>query len=168
MTRHLLALLCATIPAAAIAQTAPAPQAAPQPVTRAQITAKLDADFGNLDSDKNGKASKAEVEKRISTETAAEIAILNQRRTETFKKMDGNNDGQISRAEFDVAVPIPKAPPADAAPVLARFDTNKDGTITAAEFKAPTLSNFDRLDANKDGTLTAAEQQAARPAPQGR
>jgi Ca2+-binding EF-hand superfamily protein len=167
MTRNILALLCAMIPAAAVAQTAPAPQSAPA-VTRAQVTAKLDADYANLDSDKNGKASKAEVEKRIATETAAELAALVQRRTESFNKMDGNKDGQISKAEFEIAVPMPKAPPANAAPVLARFDTNKDGVITAAEFRAPTLANFDQLDANKDGTLTAAEQQAARTAPQGR
>ena len=168
MTRNLLALLCATIPVAAIAQTAPATRPAAETVTRAQITAKLDADYANLDSDKNGKASKAEVEKRIATETASEIAILVQRRIDSFKKMDSNSDGQISKTEFETAVPIPKAPPADAAPVLARFDTNKDGAITAAEFRAPTLANFDQLDTNKDGNLTAAEQQAARAAPQGR
>jgi Ca2+-binding EF-hand superfamily protein len=168
MIRHMLALMCATIPVAAVAQTAPAAQSAPEIVTRAEVSAKLDADFANLDSDKNGKATKAEVEKRIVTETASEIAILVQRRADSFKKMDKNSDGQISKVEFEAAVAIPKAPPADAAPVLARFDSNKDGAITNAEFRALTLANFDRLDANKDGSLTAAEQQAARMAPKGR
>ena len=91
-----------------------------------------------------------------------------QRRTDSFKKMDSNNDGQISKAEFETAVPIPKAPPADAAPVLARFDTNKDGAITAAEFRAPTLANFDQLDTNKDGTPHRRRAAGARTAPQGR
>jgi len=152
-----LALIAAAVPVAALAQTT----AAPQSVTRAQVTAKLDADYASLDADKDGKATRAEVEKRIVAETAAELALLSKRRDDSFKKLDTNGDGQISRAEFDAGVPLPKAPAADPAPVLARFDANKDGVITAAEYRAPTLSNFEKLDVNKDGTLTPAEQKAA-------
>ena len=159
-----LALLAAAIPAGALAQAA-APAA--EAVTRASLTARLDADYAALDVDKDGKANRAEIEKRINNETAEELKIIAERRNEAFTKIDANKDGQISKAEYEAGVPLPPAPAADVAPVLARFDSNKDGAITLAEFRAPTLTNFDKLDSNKDGTLTAAEQQpkpAAAPA----
>ena len=37
---------------------------------------------------------------------------------------------------------------------MAQLDANKDGTVTAAEFRALTLSQFDKLDKNKDGVLS--------------
>ena len=40
-------------------------------------------------------------------------------------------------------------------------DTNNDGTVTAAEFKAAALARFDQADANHDGTLTPEERKAA-------
>ncbi len=159
------ALIAAALPAAAFAQ-APSLRTAPPSdrVTRAQIITQLDADYAELDGNKDGKATRAEVEKRIATAAAAELAAVTQRRDEAFKKFDANNDGSISKAEFETGAPVPKVRPADAAPVLAKFDTNKDGSITVAEFRGPTLANFDRFDLNKDGTLTAAEQQQSAPA----
>ena len=167
MTRYSLvplALIAAATPAALLAQSA----AAPQTVTRAQLTARLDADYADLDADKDGKASRAEIEKRIARETAAELAELAKRRTDSFNKLDTNKDGSISKAEFEAGVSLPKAPPVNATPVLTRFDTNKDGSITLAEYRAPTLTNFQQLDTNKDGTLSPAEQQARPAAPAGR
>ena len=153
-----LALAAAALPSAALAQTA-APAA--ETVTRASISARLDADYADLDSDKDGKASRAEIEKRIADETAEDLATVTKRRDEAFKKIDANGDGQISKSEYEAGVPLPKVPPVDAAPMLARFDSDKDGAITVAEFRAPTLTNFDKLDTNKDGTLSPAEQKAA-------
>lgn len=150
------AALAAAMPAPALAQSTAAPTA--ETVTRASISARLDADYADLDSDKDGKASRAEIEKRIANENAEDLAALAKRRDESFKKMDSNGDGQVSKTEFEATLPLPKAPPVDPAPVLARFDANKDGAITVAEFRAPTLTNFDKLDANKDGTLSPAEQ----------
>jgi len=40
-------------------------------------------------------------------------------------------------------------------------DTNKDGQITAAEFKAAALARFDKMDANHDGVVTPQERKAA-------
>lgn len=41
-------------------------------------------------------------------------------------------------------------------------DTNKDGKITKAEFQAHALAKFDAMDTDKNGTVTAAERKAAR------
>lgn len=143
------------VPATAIAQ------GATKPITKAELTAQLSADFADLDTSKDGKASRDEVLKRVQKDTTAQIALLGQRRDAAFKKADANGDGSISKAEFDAATPLPQAPPATADPAMAQFDTNKDGTITKAEFEGPTLANFSQLDTNKDGTLSVAEQQAA-------
>ena len=155
-----LAALAIAIPGAALAQTPEVTSIVPSTVTRASVSARLDADYADLDADKDGKANRAEIEKRIVRETAEDLAALAKRRDESFKKLDANNDGSVSKAEFDASVKLPDAPPADPAPVLTRFDSDKDGTITLAEYRAPTLANFDQLDANKDGTLSAAEQQS--------
>lgn len=43
-----------------------------------------------------------------------------------------------------------------------RADTNKDGAISQAEFRAKGDAMFGKLDANKDGKITKAESDAAR------
>ena len=40
-------------------------------------------------------------------------------------------------------------------------DTDKDGTITRAEFTNAALTRFDTVDADKNGTVTQAERKAA-------
>jgi Ca2+-binding EF-hand superfamily protein len=42
---------------------------------------------------------------------------------------------------------------------IARFDTDKDGTVDLAEAKKAASELFDRLDADKDGTLDMRELQ---------
>ena len=44
---------------------------------------------------------------------------------------------------------------------MGQMDANKDGGITPAEFRAATLSQFDKLDTNKDGVLSPQERPAA-------
>jgi EF-hand domain pair/EF hand len=79
-----------------------------------------------------------------------------------FDKADKNKDGQLSRAEFLAAAPQASALTANLQKTVTALDANKDGRVTADEFRAPQLSLFDRLDTNKDGVLTLAERQAAR------
>jgi len=45
--------------------------------------------------------------------------------------------------------------------LLQRLDTNHDGKISAAEFRAPEIAKFDKADINHDGIVTPAEAQAA-------
>ena len=77
-----------------------------------------------------------------------------------FAKVDADHDGAISRAEFDARAKLPTIKEPDAKPFLDRCDANKDGGISKDEFRAPTMTNFEKLDKNKDGTLSVAEQKA--------
>ena len=156
----LAAALLSVISSAALAQ-ANAQQPADEPVTKAALTAKLDTDFTDLDSNKDGKASSAEIEARVRKGAEADLAELRKQRDATFASIDTDKNGSISRAEFDARAKLPAIPAITAKPFLDRFDANKDVSISKEEFRAPTMANFARLDVNKDGTVSVAEQQAA-------
>lgn len=77
-------------------------------------------------------------------------------------KLDKNGDGQITLDELHPARPADAPePPADAPkrpvpPMLAALDTDKDGTISAAEL-ANAPASLAKLDKNGDGQLTPDE-----------
>ena len=154
------AALLASIPTIALAQgTAAADES--KPVTRTQISAKLDSDYSDLDANKDGKVDAAEINTRLVKSAEAELEMIKKERDAAFSKIDTDGNGSISRAEFDARAKLPTIKQPDAKPFLNRFDANKDGNISKDEFRALTLNNFDKLDKNKDGTLTVAEQTAA-------
>lgn len=157
------ALALAAVPSLALAQ----PEAVDEtkPVTRADINAKLDADYADLDGDKDGKVTAAEINARLVKSGEAELEEVRKKRDASFAKLDANGDGSITKAEFDEKAPLPKLKEPDAAPFLAQFDADKDGGITKDEFRGPTLANFEKLDANKDGTVTPDEVKKAAAAP---
>jgi len=149
-------------------------------VSKAELTAALDARFAKLDANRDGKLTKEDRE-------IGRQARLDQR----FAALDSDHNGQISKAEF-------------AAGHQARFDRRdgegrggregghrfggrgghhgfgggmgfhgrggpggeamKDGVLTRAEFMARPLAMFDKADSNKDGFVTADEMKAARQA----
>lgn len=153
------ALLLAAIPATVMAQ---APAAAEdKPITRTQISEKLDADYADLDANKDGKVDAVEINARLKKGAEADLEMIKKERDAAFAKFDTDNNGSITRAEFDAHAKLPTIREPDAKPFLNRFDANKDGAISKDEFRTPTLANFTRMDANKDGTLTVAEQNAA-------
>ena len=154
------AALLATIPAIALAQ-APASAEDGKPVTRAELSNRLDADYADIDANKDGKVDSAEINARLVKSGEAELEVIKKERDAAFAKFDTDGNGTISRAEFDARAKLPTLKEPDAKPFLTRFDANKDGTISKDEFRAPTMSNFEKLDKNKDGTLSVAEQQAA-------
>ena len=157
----------AAAPAFATAAPAPAPKAATpapaaQPLTRAAMTKQIDGAFKTVDTNGDGTLSAAEI-------GAAELKVLQQRAGAVrsrmdaeFTKLDTNHDGQLSKVEFMAATPQGPTTAPNGAPVLARFDKNKDGKVTIDEYRAPQLATFDRLDTNHDGTISATERQAAR------
>ena len=158
------ALMLAAVPAAGLAQAAE-PEAkdktdVEQPVTKAEISAKLDSDYADMDADKDGKVTAAEIDARLVKSAEAKIELIKKERDAAFAKLDINGDGNISRAEFDEKAKLPTAKEPDAKPVLERFDADKDGAITLEEFRTPTLANFAKMDANHDGTVTPAEARA--------
>ena len=151
------ALTCASAQAQAPAARAPA---AVPPLPRTEVTQKLDAEFKGLDTNGDGKLSKAEVQAAIQKRATAIQATLMQQQKQEFDKLDTNKDGRLTLAEYQAGTSI--KPRDDAADVrMGQMDTNKDGGITPAEFRAVTLSQFDKLDTNKDGVLSPQERPAA-------
>ena len=88
--------------------------------------------------------------------------------------MDSNGDKGLSSAEIDAAQKVQVAQvQANIAKRLdaefARLDTNKDGQLSPAEFRAgapaprakPASELLGQLDRNKDGKVTADEHRAA-------
>jgi hypothetical protein len=154
------ALLLAALPMAAVAAQQDAKCDVEKPVTKAEVSAKLDADYADMDSNKDGKLTAAEIDARLVKSGQAKIEIIKKERDAAFAKLDANGDGSISRAEFDDKARLPVIKDTDAKPFLDRFDANKDGEISLEEFRGPTLANFAQMDLNHDGTVTPAEANA--------
>ena len=148
------------MPAAMLAAQPEAKDEASKPITRSEISAKLDADYADKDADKDGKVTAAEIDARLVKSAEAKIAEIKKERDAAFGRLDANSDGNISRAEFDEKAKLPTMKQPDAKPFLDRFDANKDGAITLEEFRGPTLANFNKIDANKDGIVSVAEANA--------
>ena len=74
--------------------------------------------------------------------------------------------GPVLAAPDDTAAPPEKPARASSAVPrgLMRYDTNKDGVVDRAEWKAAQEARFKRLDANGDGKLTQDELFARTPA----
>jgi Ca2+-binding EF-hand superfamily protein len=153
------AALLASLPAIALAQ-APAGADDSKPVTRTELSNRLDSDYADLDANKDGKVDAAEINARLLKGAEADLEAIKKEREATFAKFDSDGNGQISKAEFEAHAKLPTIKQPDAKPFLDRFDANKDGSISKDEFRTPTLSNFERLDKDKDGTLSVAEQKA--------
>ena len=176
-----MAVACAATPA--IAQ-----QTADTPTSRAEISAQLDTRFARLDRDKDGSFTKAEfiaaqkegqqqIASRLSAMLTQEFAALDANKDGTivsaeiparpgktpadaaamFKTIDANGDGKVSKEEY--LVPSTRVRPAATPDAqIARFDGNKDGKVSLAEFKAGPLANFDAADGNKDGIVSVEEK----------
>ena len=156
--RLLLTLLLASAASPALPQGAAAPKG-PQPISRTVYMSRIDKAFGEIDTNKDGYASRAEIEAAEAKALEARKAQLLKQREAAFRQMDKNNDGMLSLAEFNAAVAA-QSPKADATPMLNRLDGNKDGKISMVEYRGPASSQFDKLDTNKDGVLSVEEQKA--------
>ncbi len=153
MNRFVVAAILASTGFAAVAasplaaQTAPAPAPmgdADRTITRDEALAAADARFDRMDVNKDGKLDATELAPR--RQPAAAPGAM-----------------PPPPPPADGAAP-PPPPPAPGNRMLARLDTNGDGFVDRAEFRAQAASRFDRIDANKDGKIDAAERQAARDA----
>ena len=146
------------IASAAGAQTA---NQAPKSMTKAEFTKNIDANFAEVDTNKDGVLSKEEVAAAQAKALQQAQAMEQQRLEAEFAKLDTNHDKSLSLAEFKAAAPAIRASETPEQ-MIAQFDTNKDGKISAAEYRAPKLANFDKADANHDGVITAQEIAAMR------
>jgi len=154
------ALLLVAMPVAALAAQQEAKSDVEKPVTKSEVSAKLDADYADMDTNRDGKLTAAEIDARLVKSAEAKIEMLKKERDAAFAKLDANGDGNISHAEFNEKAKLPTIKDADAKPFLDRFDANKDGEISLEEFRTPTMANFARMDLNHDGTVTPAEANA--------
>jgi len=155
-------VLTIALPAGAWAQPAasqPGSAAAAQPMTKSALTAQLDGNFNQLDTNKDKSLSKAEIEAAQARNLASAKAELDKRIAAEFSRLDGDKSGQLSLAEFKAGAPEAKLQPTDA--LLKQLDRNSDGKVALDEFRATPLANFDRIDLNKDGNISADERAAA-------
>jgi Ca2+-binding EF-hand superfamily protein len=121
----------------------------------------MDSQFRQIDTDKNGQLTRAEIEQHQQQSALAEAQARNRAQ---FTELDVNKNGQLSPAEFAKLTP-PPATAANAGPMLAREDINRDSQISLIEHRSATLANFDRVDTDKDGVVTPAEMKAGGIAP---
>lgn len=152
------ALAAIAVPAAAQAQAQSAQ--APQAMSKAELTAAVSARFAAIDENKDGFLSKDEIAS-VQAKVITQAQAARQERMEAdFKKIDTNNNGSVSLDEFKAAAPPVRASDTPDA-LLAQLDGNKDGKVSAEEYRVRPLANFDKVDANNDGKITQQEVAAA-------
>ena len=145
----------------AVQAAAAAPAAPAKPPTRAEVIRSAGTNFAELDTNKDGSLSKAEVDAAQARSQQRATANLTLRINQEFAKLDTDRSGQLSLNEFRAAAPAIRPNPGASAAAIQRLDANKDGRITPEEFRAPILAGFDRIDTNKDGTISDAERTKA-------
>ena len=149
-----------------LAQTAttPAPQDDHGDRMRNRMQERMDAKFGESDSNHDGKISKSEWQ-------AARLREAN----EHFQRLDTNRDGKLTRTEVDAARDQRMAghdrKRGERGERMRALDKDGDQQLSRAEIgnEMPRLAaDFDRLDANRDGKLSRDEIRAGRPPRDGR
>lgn len=100
--------------------------------------------FERLDADKSGDISFEEF-----------VAGIKGR----LENADKDGDGKLTVAEISATFKGPKANQ-QAEALVARFDTDKDGTITLADVEARRKQRFAELDGDADGKLVKEEMRS--------
>ncbi len=167
MKKFLVPLIAIAVAVPVLAQM-PEGRKAPQPMTKAEVEARVKERFAKMDANRDGSVTREEID----ATRAARRAEMQDRR---FGMMDANKDGSISRAEFDSAASARGERRAERGgkrgkrggrggpeAMLARADTNADGRLTLAEMLSRPMARFETSDTNRDGTLTPDERKAAR------
>lgn len=145
-----------------------------EPMTRTDVQTRVKTHFAEMDADKDGAVTEAEI-------NAGRAAKKAERHDAMFTKMDTDKNGSISRAEFDthhatrmqggrMAGEHHKGMKHGGRGDMARMggrmfamaDANKDGKVTEAEATTAALARFDSVDTDKNGTISDTERQAAR------
>jgi Ca2+-binding EF-hand superfamily protein len=156
------ATVLATSPAPAAAPAAP-PAPPAQSLFRSGFITEMDAEFRSKDADNDSRLTRGEIE-AYERNAALAAAVANNRRA--FAIIDADHNGMITPAEFALQVVTPPTP--DVQPIMTRFDTNRDQSVSMIEYRAATLASFDRLDTDHDGIVTSVEMRAGGVAPTGR
>jgi Ca2+-binding EF-hand superfamily protein len=151
-----------------------------QPLTRADLEARIDARFARADADRDGYVTQAELRARAEAARARRGERRGPGRQAAFERLDTDRDGMISRAEFE-ARPAMRGERGRGERLgvrgqggarmggfgfggraFAAADANRDGRVSRAEARAGALAFFDRVDTNRDGTISLDERASAR------
>lgn len=146
-------LVFALISGSALAQDV----AQPEPLTRADFIAQMDAEFRALDRDGSNVVLPQEIEATQREAAQAEALAQNAR---VFAGLDRDGNGMLDQSEF-AALANPDAIPVNSQPLMQLFDSDGDGAITLVEYRIVTQGNFDRTDTDRDGVITQVEMRAA-------
>jgi len=97
--------------------------------------------------------------KRMDTNNDGKISRAEwNRKAEAFDKLDSDNDGFLTREELTAAVGRARRRG------IQQMDANSDSKISREEWKGKP-KRFDRLDTDKDGMISPEELDARRPRP---
>ena len=151
MRIRLLALPLVLAGTGAIAQ-----QGASDNISRATFLSGIDAEFTQMDTNKDKKVTAAELEAHRRTT----MTRRHQERVQAmFRQLDADKNGNLSQQEFaQAAGPLPSI---NVQPFMSRIDANKDSNLSQTEYRNGAAADFDKLDTNKDGSLSGAEAAAA-------
>jgi Ca2+-binding EF-hand superfamily protein len=128
----------------------------PVPVPRAAFITAMDAEFRQMDADKNGIVTSKEMDsyRRVMAARAVDA-----RRQALFTALDSDKNGSLSPVEF-AKLPMDSSQASERSE-LPQTDLNHDGSISVVEYRTAKLANFDRMDTDKDGVVTVSEMKAA-------
>lgn len=160
------------------------------PQTRADVQAHVQARFARADTNRDGFVTRDEVRARAEGRRAQRQERRGERRERRFEQLDANNDGVISRAEFEASRAVLGGDRSErlatgaewrgrrfdrrggrggmmagfGGRAFAMMDLDRDGRVALAEAQRAALQRFDRVDSNRDGRISVDERQAARAA----
>lgn len=151
-----------------------------QPLKRADVAATVAQHFAELDANRDGSVTQAEIDaqraKKREAMRAEMVARIKAHREAAFDRLDANKDGAISKQEFgDGPMGPPPMPPRAEGPGRGPHPGGPDRPVGPGGRARPggmhafgahgfgTMGGrwFDKADANHNGKVTLAEAQAA-------
>ena len=125
----------------------------------AEVSAKLDADYADMDADKDGKVTAAEIDARLVQERRGQDRTCSRRSaTRRSPSSTPTATASISRAEFDEQASSCRP---SRSPMPSRSSTGSTPTRTARSRRTSSAARrwpiSTKMDANKDGTVSPAE-----------
>lgn len=173
--------------AAAVLSAPASAQVAGAGMTRADMEARVRANFARVDANRDGFVTREEAEAVRRAARTERRGDRRAKREAQFAKLDADRDGTVSRTEF-----IERAAQAERGDrrarraerraerrerlarrregrgfgerMFERVDADRDGRVSLAEATAARSRAFERLDANRDGRVTREERRQARAA----
>ncbi|MCC2975790.1 EF-hand domain-containing protein [Sphingomonas sp. PL-96] len=123
-------------------------------VTRAEALAAADRHFAQMDRNGDGKLTGEELRRPGHRGHHRPGADGKAPPPGAVTPLQTDRDGRIDKPARGAG------PKHSRGHMLARLDTNRDGSVSREEFRTEATQRFDRVDANRDGRIDATEQAA--------